>query len=372
MVDDDDALRRKAAQRGATRWLSGHGVPTPQQWLAELAAAATEDEHDRYGDDGEVAALEAEVAALLGKPAAVFMPSGVMAQQAALRSWVDRSPADAVALHALSHLVLHELDTLTHLHGIRLHVLTRDLRQPTVADLDAVAEPLAAVTIELPLRDAGYLLPEWDDLVAISTWCREHGVPLHLDGARLWESGPYYGRPYDEIAALADSVYVSFYKGLGGLSGAALAGPSDLVAQARRWQRRHGGVLFSLLPYAVSAREGLRTRLPRMGDYRARAVELAAGLEALDDVRVSPTPPGTNAFRLFVDVDVERVREASLLTMEREHLSVSGWWMPAEVPRWSLTEVTAGDATLTWSVDEQVAAVAALVDLARSLPVDVV
>jgi threonine aldolase len=368
MVDDEVALRRNAAQRAVTRWLNGHGVPTPQEWLAETAAAATEDELDRYGEDGEVAALEAEVATLLGKPAAVFMPSGIMAQQAALRSWVDRTNADGVVVHGLSHLVLHELDTLTQLHGLRVHVVTRELRPLTVADLESVHEPLAAVTVELPLRDAGYLLPEWDDLVAVSTWCREHGVSLHVDGARLWESQPFYDRPLDEIAALADSVYVSFYKALGGFGGAALAGPEDVVAQARRWQRRHGGNLFSLLPYAVAARDGLRTRLPRMADYRARAIELAARVAELDGVRVTPSPPQTNAFRVFVDVDAAPLREASLQTMERDHVDVSGWWAATDVPGWTYTELTAGDATLAWSVDEQVAAFGALVDLARSLP----
>ena len=124
-------------------------------------------------------------------------------------------------------------------------------------------------------------------------------MPIHLDGARLWESQPFYDRPHAEIAALFDSVYVSFYKGLGGIAGAALAGSHDLVAQARRWQARHGGTLFSMLPYAVGARDGLRRRLPKMAAYGARAQELAAGLDSLDGVRVHPNPPHTNAFRVF-------------------------------------------------------------------------
>lgn len=367
-TDDEELSRRRTeARRHCARWLNGHGDLTPAAWLAEVAEAAAEPDLDRYGEHGEVAALEREVMDLLGTEAAAFMPSGILAQQAALRSWAERSSADAIAVHGLSHLVRHELDALSELHRLRLQQLTVEPRQPTVADLDALAGPLAAVTLELPLRDAGYLLPTWDELVAFSERAHERGVPLHLDGARLWESAPHFGRTYAEIAALADSVYVSFYKGLGGMAGAALAGPADLIAEARRWQVRHGGRLFSLLPYAVGARDGLRRRLPRMGEYAERARDLAAALDRLPGVRVGPQPPHTNAFRLFVEVDAERLNEAVLRTAEEQQVSLAWGWADADVPGWSTTELTAGDATLAWSVDEQSAAVAALVDLARGL-----
>lgn len=361
----DVEARRTVARRGCTRWLNGHGEPTPQAWLREVADAATEADLDRYGEGGEVEALEREVAGLLGKPAAVFMPSGVMAQQAALRSWVERSPTDAVAVHGLSHFVLHELDALPELHRLRVQQLTAEPRPATVVDLDALPGPLAAVALELPLRDAGYLLPSWEELVAFSDRARERGVPLHLDGARLWESQPHLGRPLHEIAALGDSVYVSFYKGLGGLAGAALAGPEDLVAQARRWQTRQGGTLFTLLPYAVAARHGLATRLPRMAGYVARARDLATGLAGVEGVRLLPDPPHTNAFRLFVEAPVEALDGAVLEAMERDRVAMPVRWRASEVPGWSFTEVVAGDATLEWAVDEQVAAVAALAGAAR-------
>lgn len=346
----------------------GHGDITPTAWLAELVDAATEPNLDRYGSGGEVEALEREVAALLGTEAAVFMPSGVMAQQAALRSWVERSATDAVAVHGLSHFVLHERDALSQMHHLRVQHLTDEPRPATAADLDDLAGPLAAVSVELPLRDAGYLLPAWEELVAFTGRARERGVPVHLDGARLWESQPFYDRPYAEIAALFDSIYVSFYKGLGGVAGAALAGPADFVAQARRWQDRHGGTLFSLLPYAVGARDGLRRRLPMMASYGARARDLAAGLEALDGVRVHPNPPHTNAFRLFVDLPVELLDEATLDMMETEHIALAYWWRPAEVPGWAMTELHVGDATLEWALEEQLEATRRLLSAARRRP----
>jgi threonine aldolase len=363
---DELRARRTAARRGATRWLLGHGDVAPSAWLAELAGATTEEHLDWYGEGGEVSALEREVAELLGTDAAVLMPSGIMAQQAALRSWADRAATDAVAVHGLSHLVVHELDALPELHGLRLQRLTSEPRQPTVQDLESLAGPLAAVTLELPLRDAGYLLPTWDELVGFSAAVRARGVPLHLDGARLWESADHLGHSLAEICALADSVYVSFYKGLGGMAGACLAGPADLVAEARRWQRRHGGNLFVLLPYAVGARDGLRRRLPLMPAYAARARELAAGLSALDGVRTLPEPPHTNAFRLFVDVPHDDLVEAGLQIAEERKVALVLAWEAADVPGWAMTEITVGDATLAWPVEEQLAAVESQIALARS------
>ena len=359
--------RRAQARRGCSRWLVGHGDITPSAWLAELVDAVTEPDLDRYGSGGEVAALEREVAQLLGTEAAVFMPSGVMAQQAALRSWAERSSTDAVAVHGLSHFVLHERDALSQIHHLRVQHLTDEPRPATVADLDDLAGPLAVVSLELPLRDAGYLLPPWEELVAFTSRARERGVPVHLDGARLWESQPFYDRPHAEIAALFDSVYVSFYKGLGGVAGAALAGSHDLVAQARRWQARHGGTLFSMLPYAVGARDGLRRRLPKMASYGARAQELAAGLDALDGVRVHPNPPHTNAFRVFVDLPVEDLDEATLRMMETDQVALAHWWRPAEVPGWAMTELNVGDATLAWDREDQMAAMRDLLSAAREL-----
>jgi threonine aldolase len=94
---------------------------------------------------------------------------------------------------------------------------------------------------------------------------------VHLDGARLWQCEAAYDRPLAEIAALFDTVYVSFYKDLGALAGCCLAGPEDVVADAREWRHRHGGTLFALWPYAASALAGLRSRLRRMARYRSHA-----------------------------------------------------------------------------------------------------
>ncbi|HEX3002885.1 MAG TPA: beta-eliminating lyase-related protein, partial [Angustibacter sp.] len=296
----------------------------------------------------------------LGKPAAVFMPSGTMAQQCALRVWADRTGRDAVAVHALSHLVVHEEDALEVLHRIRLEPIARERRPLTVEDLVKAPGPYAALCVELPLRDAGYLLPSWEDLVDLCSAARDQGIPVHLDGARLWESQPFYDRSHAEIADLADTVYVSFYKGLGGIAGAALAGPQDVIDAARHWQHRHGGTLYGQYPSVVAARQGL-ARLDDFQAYAVRARELAVALAAVPSLRVHPQPPHTTAFVLYAQAPADALTEAALAHAERTADWVIGRVAAADVPGWSTTEFTVGPATMEWSVQELVEAVTAIV-----------
>jgi threonine aldolase len=351
------AERARVAKPALTRSLVGRLVPTPAAELRELADVAESldqpDVWDRYGEHGPVAQLERRVADLLAMPAAALFPSGVMAQQSMLRVWCDAGRSRRVAIPALSHLLKHESDGPRLLHGFEFAMLTDGPTVPRAKHLAAIRGRLGAVVTELPLRDAGYLLPSWDELVAFSAACRARGVPLHLDGARLWESTTHLGHSPAETAALADSVYVSFYKGLGGLSGAAVAGPEDEVAQARLWRHRMGGTLFSLMPNVVAALRGLDRELPRMAEYHERAVLLAQRLEA-NGIRVTPQPPHTNAFRVHVERDVADLDERRVVAMERELVRLSPPWSASDVPGWSWTELVVGPATTQWEVDELV------------------
>lgn len=350
---DELEQRRTAARNACRSALFGHGWPTPAELLAGLVAADAGDDLDRYGKGGAVAALEQEVADLLGKPAAAFMPSGTMAQQCVLRAWSERTGSPRIAVHGLSHLVLHELNALPELHRLDTAYLTFEPRQPTPDDLAALTGSLGAVTVELPLRDGGYKLPTWDELTTFANACRDREVPLHIDGARIWESAPYLGHTLDEIAGLADTMYVSFYKGLGGLAGAAVAGPTDVIDEARSWQQRHGGTLFTLLPYAVAARHGLHTYLPRMTEYHETAVDLAKRLTAAG-LRIDPDPPHTNAFRVYVEAPADDVNERLLSDLEATHEMVLPWFRSGDVPGWSWSEFWIGAATCDAGVDDVV------------------
>ncbi|MEA2787380.1 MAG: hypothetical protein QOF71_3484 [Candidatus Eremiobacteraeota bacterium] len=284
------------------RTISRTTEPSPAQVLRALAEAVPADAaFDSYGEGALVEDLEREIAGLLGKEAAVFCTSGKAAQLSALRVHAERSGRNVVAAHPRSHIVEDENDAIGTLYGLRVARVGSLVEPFTLAELTAVGEPVAAVVVEIPLRRTGYRVPPWDDLVAIAAHARDAGAAFHIDGARLWETAPGYGKSLAEIAALADTVYVSFYKGLGGMAGAALAGDAATIAAARVWIGRAGATLFRMYPYAVAAREGLRAELPRMPRYHARAVELAAALRDVPGVAVSPDPPACNAFAVHLD-----------------------------------------------------------------------
>jgi threonine aldolase len=225
-----------------------------------------------------------------------------------------------------------------------------------------VTEPLGAVTVELPLRRAGFRLPGWDELVAISSWCRGRGVPLHVDGARLWESAPFYDRSLPEIAGLADSVYVSFYKGLGGLAGCVLAGPEDFVASVRPWLVRQGGSVYTAFPYVLAAERGLARNLPRMAGYHRRAVSLAAALAGVPGVHVAPDPPQTNAFQVYLPGGPDRLRAANLALADSDSVWLFTTFTACPVPGLAMAEVQVGEGTEAFTDDEVVTLVRRLLD----------
>jgi beta-eliminating lyase len=222
MLDTPEA---KKIFKACNRFLTHDYPKSPRQVLSELAEMTDPElEADRYGQGEVITRFEREVAALLGKEAAVFMPSGTMCQQIALRIWAQRRGTSNVAFHPKSHLETHEEKAYQRLHGLNGILVGSAERLLTLDDLKAIAEPVGALLIELPQRDLGGQLPGWEALNEVIEWARERAIPTHLDGARLWECRPFYGREYAEIARLFDSVYVSFYKILGGIAGSILAG----------------------------------------------------------------------------------------------------------------------------------------------------
>jgi len=346
-MSDKGSLDRYRAL--CTRSLTGHGIRDIPQLLAEIPADAG---IDRYGSGGAVAALEAEIATTLGKPAAVFMPSGTMAQQIALRVHADRRGCRNVAFHPSCHLEIHEEKAYQRLHGLVGIVAGNRDRLMTRADLEAIAERLAAVLIELPQREIGGQLPSWNELEALAEHVRARGAALHLDGARLWESTPFYSRTPAGISALFDTVYVSFYKGLGALAGCCLAGEKDVIDEARAWRKRHGGMLYGMWPNAASALGALRRRLPLMPRYFEHAVAIARVLRDVRNVEVLPYPPQTPMMFLDLRVADDAFVDRAWRIAKDEGLAT--WPSTAALldPALRRVEFTVGDATLDFTPAE--------------------
>ena len=202
-------------------------MPTasPEQWLTKLSQSKyLSSPIDSYGNGELVEQLEHRIASLLGKPSALFFAKGVTAQLCALRVAADERNNRSLILHPKSHLAIDEQNSYQHLVGLN-GVLLGGAKDPFTFDqIKALQQSVGALTVELPIRRIGFKLTPWDELQKMSEWCKEQKVHFHMDGARLWESTSFYGKSLNEISALFDSVYVSLYKGLGGMGGAVLAG----------------------------------------------------------------------------------------------------------------------------------------------------
>jgi threonine aldolase len=336
----------ESAANSCTRFLASHG---PRRAQTLLGTIPNDTPVDYYGVGGVVRELEDEIASLLGKEAALFVPSGTMAQQMVLRIHADRRGKKAIAYHPACHLDSHEERGYQHLHGLFGVPVGSRYEPLSASSLAQVHEPLAALLIELPQRDLGGTLPAWGDLCDQVSWAHEHGAAAHLDGARLWESLPYYKKSAADVAGLFDSVYVSFYKGLGGLGGACVAGDTDVIAELATWRTRHGGRLFGMWPYAASALTVLRARLPRMPQYFRHATAISKALHDLPGVEVIPDEPQAPMMHLRLSIGLSELRRNALEVAAADKVWTFARPYLSEGPTLQRIEFPIGDATLELS-----------------------
>ncbi|MEU6207623.1 beta-eliminating lyase-related protein [Micromonospora musae] len=347
--------------RACTRMLSGAAPMTVRERLADMADYGGLDVYPDYYGRGELLTLvESKMAEFFGVERAVFFPTGTLAQQVALRYWAERESCPVVAAHPIGHLLRRERYAVQALAGLRTVWPAPDPRIPEWRARHASAQEIAdlpdkigAFVLELPLRDAGFLLPGWDELTAIAEAVRSIGARLHIDGARLWETAPYLGRPVSAVAALADSTYVSLYKSLAGVSGAVLLGDAALARYAVSWRHRYGGDLFQQWPSAVAALQGLEREVPRIESYVAHARTVAEVLaDNLPGARIHPEPPHTNQFQLWLPGTADELNEAALRLAEDDGLWFAGGWHDAAVPGQAMAEITIGARALELDADD--------------------
>ncbi|MEK3785543.1 threonine aldolase family protein [Paenibacillus sp. FSL K6-1230] len=307
----------REAYRQAPYPLGGHHDRKLRVLTEALEQLDPELDSDMYGKGEIIENFEHRLAQLTGKEAAVFFPSGTMAQQIALRIWCDRVSLKRVAYHPLCHLEIHEEDGLKELHHIEPILLADEHRLITLEDVQALDTPVSCLLLELPQREIGGQLPSYEELVAIADYCRGQGIRLHLDGARLLEVTPYYGRTVAELCGLFDSVYISFYKGVGSVAGAILTGSADFIDESKRWKRRYGGDLISLYPYILSADYYLTQRIGKMEHYYLKAKEAAAQFNACHATRTLPEVPVSNMFHVHFEVSQQELEPILIAVMEQ-------------------------------------------------------
>jgi threonine aldolase len=306
---------------------------------------------DKYGSGKVIEEFEQQLAELLGKEASLFFVSGTMAQQIALRIWCDQMNKKTVLMHPTAHPEFAEhlayqyiMDLKRTQFGAPEFVGNRLLKRE---DFDKVAEEPGVVLFEIPQRVIGYQVPDWDALLQQINWAKEKKIPVHLDGARIWEVLPYYNKELTEICAQFDSVYVSFYKGLGGICGAGLAGSKEFIEKAKVWQRRLGGNLVSQFPLILSDKLQLDKRLPKMGQYFEYAKSMATIFRGHSDLfRVMPEIPQSNSFALFIEGETEKIKSIHEKFAKEHKVWLINGPGSTEIPGINKTEIVIGDNAL--------------------------
>lgn len=317
-----DAFKQTSYQVGGH---SKRDIHQLQQVVSELDGDLAS---DLYGKGELIENFQSKMAQYLGKESAVFFPSGTMAQQIAMRIWCDEKGKKKVAYHPLCHLEIHEEDGLKVLHQIESVLLVERDSVIGLDDVRGMDEDIACLLLELPQREIGGQLPAYEELAAISRYCREKGIRLHMDGARLFEVLPYYQKSAAEVCALFDSVYVSFYKGVGGIAGAILAGSEDFTQQSKVWKKRHGGDLISLYPYIVTADYHFEKRKHKFGEYYEAAKVLAGLYNQCHGIHTRPTVPVSNMFHVHTDLPQEAMESILRSLCEETGIGLSHYVTP--------------------------------------------
>jgi threonine aldolase len=262
---------------------------------------------DNYSRDGVVAEIEERMAALLGKEAAVFLPTGTLANHLAMRRLARGGRR--VLVQAESHLYNDEGDCAQQLSGLNLVPLAQGRATVTLGEIERavagppearVAVPVGAISIETPVRRVVGEAFDLAELRAISRFARERGIGLHLDGARLLIEAAYTGIEPAATAALFDTVYVSLWKYLNAANGAILAGPRALLDGLYHERRMFGGSLPRAWPDAAVALHFLDGFAERFAAAVAAAEAVFAALRDHRSVTIERSPAATNVATLRV------------------------------------------------------------------------
>ena len=270
--------------------------PTPAM-RAAMAAAEVGD--DVYGEDPTVNRLEATAAARLGKEAALFVPTGTMGNLVAITA--HTRPGDEVIIEERGHSLRYELAGMAALAGVQPRailaargILTPALVEPVLQTGAGAWTRTGLVIIEQSHNLAGGTVYTRDEMRAMAVLARSHGVPLHVDGARLFNAAVALGVEASVLAAEADSVMFCLSKGLAAPVGSMLAGSADFVRAARRVRKRLGGGMRQAGILAAAGLVALETMVGRLAEDHDHARRLAAGIAVLPWVVLDPASVETN------------------------------------------------------------------------------
>jgi threonine aldolase len=293
--------------------------PTPGM---RRAMAEAEVGDDVYGDDPTVKALEERVAQLLGKEAAVFVPSGTMANQIAVG--VHTQPGDELLCSTTSHVYVWEAGGVARLSGVTARTFEGDGGLLSLDDLHEFIRPddphyvrTRLVCLENTHNRGGGRVHPIERIAEISRWAHEHNLAMHLDGARLMNAVVATGRPAREWGHYFDTVSICFSKGLGAPIGSALAGSGEAIRKARRLRKLFGGGMRQAGIIAAAAIYALDHHVDRLQEDHAHARLLAEAFAGTDGFAMESGPVETNLVWIAVDHSLATAAEVAAYLRSR-------------------------------------------------------
>lgn len=277
--------------------------PTPGM-LAAMTAAAVGD--DVFGEDPTVNELERYTASLFGMEAGLFVPTGTMANQIAVR--VHCRPQDEVLLESTSHIYLWEAGGAAALSGVTCRTIDGKFGRLALADLEGKIRPddmhavrTRMVALENTHNRGGGTVYTPGAIEPISNWARENKLAMHLDGARVWNAIARTGVPANVWGKLFDTIAVCFSKGLGAPVGSMLLGPKDLIAHGRRVRKLFGGAMRQAGYLAAACRYALDHHIDRLAEDHENAQTIAKAVADVPGFTLVPPEVETNLVWWEVD-----------------------------------------------------------------------
>jgi threonine aldolase len=328
-------------------------MPTPEMRQA-MATAPLGD--DVFGDDPMVNELEQVAASMLGKEAALFLPSGTMGNVVGVA--VNTRLGEEIIADADSHVFLYETAGAAVIAGVQIRPVATAAGVMTPSQIEAALRPrddfhqpiTAAVSFEDTHNRHGGIVWPLEDLRAASDAARAHGLRVHLDGARIFNASVASRTDVADIAACGDTVTFCLSKGLGCPAGSVFCGSADSVEQARRWRKRLGGAMRQAGVIAATGLIALRTMVDRLAEDHANARTLAEGLAELPGVRCDLSRVQTN----LIFFDIERMTGADFEAECARRGLLGGATGPHRVRLVTHYGITAEDIQSTLKICEEV------------------
>lgn len=304
-------------------------LPAPEMREAMYQAFVGD---DVFGDDPTINNLEERVAEILGKEAAVYMPSGTMTNQVAIRTHTE--PGDEILLEQSAHVYFNEAGATAALSGVICRLILGDRGVFGAEDMEAAIRPVndhyprtKLVCVENTANRGGGKVWPLENLAEVKKTAHENGLKIHLDGARIWNAAAAINIPESEIAKHFDSVSVCFSKGLGAPVGSALAGSSDFIMEARRFRKQFGGGMRQAGVIAAGALYALENNRERLTVDHDNAKIFANGLVEINGIDINPDDVETNIINFRVqgmttDELIEKLNKQGTHVLPKDSITI--------------------------------------------------